>query len=229
MPGDSALRIENNTVRVAFGLALYAVGTGPFSILGNHFSTGGTVSIDLAGRKELDVKSPALTDVGTLSGALTVSILNLGLALEAIDLIESFAALYATRDKISEGSADSVAVTNGMVMFSNNICQLMAQLNSAKGLSSVGILTLDQLMFTNNQLWINGRGTICAVDALLLGFSVQAVANRLEKSLRAVIDSGFSFGIMNVTSQNVSTYCFLSEGVKLISSPNIALNSARCE
>ena len=229
VPGDSALRIENNTVRVAFGLALYTVGTGPFSILGNHFSTGGTVSIDLAGRKELDVKSPVLADVGTLSGALTVSIVNLGLALEAIELIESFAALYATRNKISEGSADSVAATCGMVMFSNNICQLMAQLNSAKGLSSVGILTLDQLMFTNNQLWINGRGTICAVDALLLGFSVQAVANRLEESLRAVIDSGFSFGIMNVTSQNVSTYCFLAEGVKLISSPNIALNSARCE
>ena len=181
VPGDSALRIENNTVRVAFGLALYAVGTGPFSILGNHFSTGGTVSIDVAGRKELDFKSPALADVGTLSAALTVSILNLGLALEAIGLIESFAAIYATRDKITEASADSVAVTNGTVMFSNNICQLMAQLNFAKGLSSVGILTLDQLMFTNNQLWINGRGTICAVNALLLGFSVQAVANRLQE------------------------------------------------
>src|SRR5262249_25868410 len=32
-PGDSALRIEDNTVRVAFGLALYAVVIGPFSIL----------------------------------------------------------------------------------------------------------------------------------------------------------------------------------------------------
>ncbi len=230
-PGFSALRIENNTVRVAFGLALHAVGTGPFSILGNHFSTGGTVSVDAAVLRDFNLKSPNLADVGTLSGALTVSIVNLGLALEAFDLLESFARLYAARDGYTAGLANnSLSVTNGTVLFSNNICQLMAQLNSARGLSSVGILTLDHLMFTNNQLWINAPARTSSVDALLLGVSVQAVANRLEESLRAVIDSGFSFGIMNVTSQNVSTYCFLSFGLApwWVRSPNVAFHNARC-
>jgi Family of unknown function (DUF6519) len=231
-PGFSALRIENNTVRVAFGLALHAVGTGPFSILGNHFSTGGTVSVDSAALREFDLNSPALADVGTMSGALTVSIVNLGLALEAFDLIESFTNLYAANDTFTSESTNSLAVTNGTVMFSNNICQLMAQLNSARGVSSVAILTLDHLMFTNNQLWINGPRSTSYFDALLFGISVQAVANRLQESTGAVIDSGFSFGVMNVTSQNVSTYCFLSKGLKAqwwIQSPNVAFNYTRCE
>ena len=49
-PGFSALRIENNTVRVAFGLALRAIGTGPFSILGNHFSTAGRFRLTASAR-----------------------------------------------------------------------------------------------------------------------------------------------------------------------------------
>ena len=44
-PGLPALRIENNVVRVPLGVALEAVGFGPFSIVGNHLSTGGTVSV----------------------------------------------------------------------------------------------------------------------------------------------------------------------------------------
>jgi hypothetical protein len=44
-PGVPALRIENNTVRVACGMALEAVGLGPFSILGNHLATGGPVPV----------------------------------------------------------------------------------------------------------------------------------------------------------------------------------------
>ena len=232
-PGFSALRIENNTVRTAFGLALYAVGTGPFSILGNHFGAGGAVALDSAELKDFDLSSPNLAAVGTGLGALTVSIMNLGLALEASDLIESYRDLSAANDSFFPGGlANDLSVTNGTVLFSNNICQLMAQLNSARGLASVAILTLDHLMFANNQLWINGPARTAGVDALLLGVSVQAIANRLQELTNAVLDLGFSFGVMNVTSQNVSTYCFLSFGAKpqwRILAPNVAFNYARCE
>ena len=87
-------------------------------------------------------------------------------------------------------------------------------------------------MFTNNQLWINGPARTSRVDAHLFGVSVQAVANRLQESTEAVVDSGYSFGVMNVTSQNVSTYCFLSIGLKAkwwVHSPNVAFHDARCE
>ena len=145
-PGFSALRIENNCppppraaqYRSRSGLALHAVGTGPFSILGNHFSTGGTVSVDAAGRKDLYLESAALADVGTLSGALTVSIMNLGLSLEAFDRIKGFADLYAAKDRFGDGSADSLSVTNGTVLFSNNICQADGEVERHARVSSVG-------------------------------------------------------------------------------------------
>jgi len=230
-PGYSALRIENNTVRVAFGLALNVRGTGPFSIQGNHFSTGGTIATDSAALRELEAKLPSLADVGTMSGALTISIMNLGLSLEASDPLDSFESPSAD-DTLTNESNNSLSVTNGTVLFSNNICQLMAQLNYARGISSVSIITRDHLMFTNNELWINGPPRTAKVDAYLLGVSAQAVANRLQESTDAVTYSGYSIGKMNVTSQNISTYCFKSRASKAewwIQSPNVAFHLAKCE
>ena len=54
-------------VRLPLGLALDAAGYGPFSILGNHFTSGGTL--------------PAANDPTELVlGVLTVLIVNLGFA-----------------------------------------------------------------------------------------------------------------------------------------------------
>ncbi|MFZ0795897.1 MAG: DUF6519 domain-containing protein, partial [Candidatus Korobacteraceae bacterium] len=230
-PGYSALRIENNTVRVAFGLALQARGTGPFSIQGNHFSTGGTVATDSVGLRELDLKSPDLAEIDTMLGALTVSIMNMGVSLDEPDLLDSFESLSAG-DVYTKDPTNSVSVTDGTVLFANNICQLMAQLNYARGVSSVSIFTLDHVMFTNNQLWMNGPPETAKVDAYLFGASAQAVANRLQESTKAVTYSGYSFGKMNVTSQNLSTYCFKSRASKAewwIQAPNVAMHFATCE
>jgi hypothetical protein len=60
------LRIEESVVRVALGLALAAIGFGPFAIADNHFSCGGAVRG---------------TTVRPL--AQTVQIANLGTAIEA--------------------------------------------------------------------------------------------------------------------------------------------------
>jgi hypothetical protein len=126
----------------------------------------------------------------------------------------------------------SLSVTNGTVLFSNNICQLMTQLNSVRGLASVMIVTLDHVMFSNNQLWINGRRDTVFADAFLFGFSAQAVANRLQESVSAVYYSGASYGVANVTSQNICTYCFKSKAAKAnwwVHNPNVIFNEQRCK
>jgi len=237
-PGLPALRIENNTVRVAFGLALHAKGTGPFSILGNHFATGGTVASDSETMGAFSYGSPDLSDVGTETGALTVSIINMGLALEGTELLDAFRNLLDSDPAVAYGSAfasdrfSSLSVTNGTVLFSNNICQLITQLNSVRGLASVMIVTLDHVMFTNNQLWVNGRRDTVFTDAFLFGFSAQSVANRLQESFGAVYYSGASFGFANVTSQNICTYCFKSKAVKpewWIHNPNVIFDGQRCK
>jgi hypothetical protein len=231
-PGYSALRIENNDVRAAFGLALYAFGTGPFSILGNHFATGGTVSSDSIQMRDLQFATPDLAAVGTVTGALTVEVLNMGLALEATEFIDAFLKLIAAETSVPAAITNTLSVTNGTVLFSNNICQLMTKLNSVRGISSVFITTLDHLMFTNNQLWINGKRKTALVDAFLFGFSAQAISNRLQESAGSVRDSGASYGFMNVTSQNICTYCLRSKAFKpewRVHEPNVIFDDARCQ
>jgi hypothetical protein len=231
-PGCSALRIVNNNVRVAYGLALYACGSGAFAILANHLSTGGIVSTDSKDIVDykVDDDDPNIPALGTSTGALTVAILNIGIALETVAIL-SFAAMKDALGKAGTLSAAStLSVTGGTVQFADNTCQLMAQLSRVHGYCSVGILTLDNLLFTDNVLWVNGRHGTVTWDAALIGWSVQAISNRLQESLNAVIASGYSVGLANVTANNISTYCFLSLGVPgwWIPLPNVVLDFLAC-
>jgi hypothetical protein len=47
-----------------------------------------------------------------------------------------------------------------------------------------------------------------ALDAFLLAFFVQVTGNRFqEAALFPVLASGYTAGLLNVTAQNMSTYC----------------------
>jgi hypothetical protein len=227
-PGFPALRIENNTVRVAFGLALSVEGTGPYSILGNHFATGGTVVSDDPTMKARDTAGPDPTTLGSAAGALTVSILNLGFSLEIYDVLALYLDMIQSSGNLTLNQLGSalatLAAASGTILFANNICQLVTQLNSVRGTCSVGVLTLDSLLFNNNQLWINGQIGSAFTDALLIGISVQTVSNRLEESALSVACSGLSFGVVNVNAQNVSSFAFPSfpgSAPNGISTPNV--------
>ena len=222
-------------MRVAYGLALYAVGSGPFAILANHLSTGGIVSTNSERLVHYDVHNdaPDFSAQGTPTGALTVAILNFGVALDALQTIMSFKDIWhqVGTDYSAGLNAKTLSFTGGTVQFANNTCQLMTRLSRVRGFCSVGILTLDHLLFTDNQLWVNAPETTLALDAALIGMSVQAVSNRLQESLSAVIDSGLSFGLANVTAHNISTYCFLSLALKAqwwVPLPNVVLDFGNC-
>jgi hypothetical protein len=211
-PGLPALRIENNVARVAVGLALEAAGLGPFSILGNHFSTGGPAPV-----------------TGVLP-ATTVALLNLGGAIEFDRSFATYAGLYAMKGVSSTnvGVEALAASTNGTVLFANNICQLETRASGQKGLSSVFVVSFDHVLFANNQCWLDGepdlREHVTALDAILLAVTMQANGNRFQESVNAVIASAFTFGLLNVTSANISTYPLVATALnasKLANANNI--------
>jgi hypothetical protein len=73
------------------------------------------------------------------------------------------------------------------------------------------ILTLDGIIFSNNQCWVDGE-VAAFIDTFLLGFTVQAIGNRFQETILplAVLFSGVTIGMLNITMQNISTFCLLS-------------------
>jgi len=216
-PGLPALRIQENVVRVAIGLALEAFGDGPFEIIGNHFGSGGTVTLS---------DGSAADATGTLAGALTIAVLNLGVSMEATDY-QTYTQIYKN-DGADQFTANQIGVpypSNGGVLFTNNVCQLQAALSGVAGFVSVVIASLDQVLFANNQVWLNGTpGTrdndpaaaektsarTAFLDAFIFGVTVQVCTNRFQESLNSpVLLSGWTWGLFNITAQNISTYGLL--------------------
>jgi hypothetical protein len=207
-PGLPALRVEHNSVRVAAPQALVVEGFGPFAIVNNHFACGG-----------------GLASSGT-PVADTVLILNLGAAIESAGTASTFSELYT--NSLSSNSGFQIdtqrAQSSGAVVFANNRCQLEAQVLGQHAVSNVLILTHDSLIFSGNHCWIDGPTLSAVVDALLVAGTVQAADNRFQEApAGSVLASGVVVGVLNVTCQNISTYCLFVEGVVTANANNLSV------
>lgn len=207
-PGLPALRIEHNVVRVPLGETLAAIGFGPFSIVNNHFGCGGTVRA---------------TGVPL---AQTVLIMNLGKAIEsAAGTAGSFSGQY-TNSTGMYGNVNTSALaapSSGGVLFAENICQLEMRAARQRAFSSVLILSLDHVTFNSNQCWIDGPERTASVDIALFAGTMQATSNRLQEAFGSVAASGLTYGALNVTTQNISTYCLYPLGTMVRSTDNLAV------
>ena len=194
-PGLPALRVEENTVRVPLAQALAAVGIGPFAISDNHLSCGGPVPDT----------SPQLAE--------TVLIFNLGVALEATTTTSTPSRLF-NRSDATFSRLDQTGLfypSSGAVLFTNNICQLEARGLEQGFLASVFIFSLDHLIFANNHCWVDGPPLSGIMDAFLLAVSLQVTSNRFQEAANfPVLLSGLTAGFLNITSQNISTYCLIA-------------------
>jgi len=220
-PGLPALRMEENVVRVPLGEALIAQGFGPFAISGNHFSCGGNIP-------------------GTATSTLKcVSILNMGTGIELIPASSPSQSYgVATNSNPAFSSSSTFTSSSGAVLFTNNYCQLELREVPQTGFASVMIISLDHLIFANNHCWLDasGRGQQVApgeglfaagrvmfTDAFLLAGSLNVTSNRFQEAQNAVVLSAWTVGLLNVTSQNISTFCIYPQGSVVAATNNLAL------
>jgi hypothetical protein len=104
----------------------------------------------------------------------------------------------------------AVQSSDGAVLFTDNVCRVTASDASPRGTVSVLVSSLDQLLFANNQCRVDSPKFSLVLDALLVASTVQVDSNRFQEAIRSVFLSGFSTGLMNITSANISTYCLLA-------------------
>ncbi|HEY0760112.1 MAG TPA: DUF6519 domain-containing protein [Acidisarcina sp.] len=207
-PGLPALRVEHNVVRVPLGTAIEAVGFGPFSVVNNHFTSGGTVPAE------------------GLAFAQTVLIMNLGAAIETEGGATAPSGLSWQADGGLAGlNANNLSQSSsGATLFTNNICQSESQFDAQTCLAGVLIISIDHLLFSHNHCWLDGPQGSGITDALLLAGSVQATSNRFQESLGFPVTlSAWTLGAMNITSQNISTYCLFIEGAMKIDNDNLSV------
>ena len=214
-PGVPAVRVEHNVVQVAVGEALEIVGLGPFSVVNNSLSSGGTVLL-----------------AGTVP-AVTVMILNLGAAL-GVNETALFSQLYSfstSSSKVSDRSR-STPPSSGAVIFTNNICQLETRAGYQPGFASVLVGSLDHVLFDDNLCWEDGLSVNTAVDAFVLARTVQVTSNRFQENFpvnigeiqTSVFGSCLSIGLANITAQNISDntiYAIAPATTTLVDSSNL--------
>ena len=99
------------------------------------------------------------------------------------------------------------------------------------GISSILILSLDDLGFVDNQSEISSTNVFYAIDAFLLGGSVREADNRFAETWFRTFISAWSIGLMNTTTDNQATHCLLANALLpqlRIFRDNLSLVNAFC-
>jgi hypothetical protein len=214
--GTPALKVHENIVSVPLGQALSVGAMGPVSVVANHFASLGIV------------RQKSGLAIGT------VQIMNLGLPIELVGELLTYQAIregdLGKSDHATGAAASTTDVTvtsgsraakatgrflpDGSILFTNNHCLLdLLETAGNRFITSIAILTLDDLGFHNNQCMANLLRGFVFAQAYLFALSNRVTDNRFEEPLLNAIYSAVSLGIANITSHNEATHCLLIAGL----------------
>jgi hypothetical protein len=210
--GEPAARLHDNIVSHGMGQALHLRALGLVSVHGNQFTSRGVV--------------PRFSESSFLATA--VFILNLGLSNEFY--LQTFLFSGTTADPVSAGDLPTGSdgfipqpaagidrsnighyLANGNVLFNDN--QVLTDLldpDLTFAISSVLILSLDDVTVQDNQLDCDFLIDILFTNLIAVGMTVRVNNNRFKESLFITLFSSVELGlIFNNTSDNQATHCFL--------------------
>ncbi len=233
--GVPALRVHDNVVNAPLGRALSVTALGPVSVQGNALGTHGIV----AGR---DVVEPDLL-------AATVFILDLGRSHDIdlqLPLFMLLGAVAPSADVVTQSNDTLVinrvgvdgpvvggALVDGRVLFNDNQVELdLSETGMMLALTSIMILSLDDVSCEDNQCVCTLFGDIVLAHAVVLGLSLRVHGNRFAEGLLLSIFSAITYGAANSTVHNQATRCIVALGPvpNLVRTPNTVLHpNAYCQ
>lgn len=217
--GVPAVRIYDNIVAQALGRALSIKALGPVSVKGNQLTSQGVMS---------DYSTPSFV-------ASTVGIFNLGISNELYlqQLLFSGEAIPDSGVGVPQdpefimeprrGVDDSqlfAYIGNGNIMFNDNqvVLDLMDKTGFKFSLTSIGLFTLDDIAFTDNQCDANFDFVLddfVIANTLLVGWSLRATGNRFKENIFSCLYSALTLSFFaNMTAINQGSHCI--QGINLI-------------
>lgn len=173
-------------------------------------------------------------------GGDAVNLVNLGLVEELLLTSPFFA--YARKMMATEDAAAPAPtppppprdhqppvpalLRGGETMFANNQVSLHSPTGQNTGtVSSVLVLTSDDLCFADNQLEVEADLGLAVFDALLLAVTLRATGNRAQEAAPCLV-SLLSWAWMNTTTSNQTTFFLVAEAAnpaKRIQDHNLSL------
>ncbi len=229
--GITAVKLHNNIVSQPLGRSLSINALGPISVEGNQFVSQGFI---------FDSAAPSFL-------VSNVYIFNLGISNELylqqiLYSAEEFDDVPVKQPPnpdffvISQPGLDSQRMFgylgNGNVLFNDNqvMLDLTDQTGFKLGIMSVGIFTLDDLSFQDNQCDISFDFILDEIylsHSFLFGWTLRASNNRWKESIVGALFSAITMSLFgNVTSHNQATHCVRAYnlvGGNLVLSPNQVL------
>lgn len=216
--GTPALTMQGNAVTAPLGRALTLVAYGPVMVQGNELTSRGMVL-----RRGGGLDSTFL--------AATVLIANLGVSNELYGQVLLYALM--NQGQVKPGGQANLNLTddfeiqresrpglddlwfgqylaNGNVSFTDNqvVCDLL-ETGVSFSLSSIVILSLDDVGFQDNQCDAALLDDFLLSQAILFGFSLRCSDNRFKEGLLNALFSAVTLSPMNTTVGNQSTHCLL--------------------
>jgi hypothetical protein len=229
--GVGQLRVHGNLVEQPLGRALFMLGAGPMHVTDNRLVSEGT-------------GAPATDPIAStvlLGNAGSSKEWTLGLLMALVYL------LYAKLFKTALGNATLLQLActlsklgrfmpglwprlpTGKLMFNDNqVSFLMADAPRGMELSSVLLLSLDDVSANDNQLEWHTQQRLLLADLLAAGFTVRSNDNRLAETWGRAVRSLLSLALMNTAADNQSTHCISALGLQRAVHHNLALAEAFC-
>jgi hypothetical protein len=220
------LRIHGNQVEQPLGRALFLLGAGPMAITDNRFL------------------SEAMAEKVTDPMARTVLVANFGVSREW-----TLGLLLAAVLKVAEAFGYNLGVdactvarlgvftkgiwprlpTGKLAFNDNQVSFLMRSAPKGADLSSVLLLSLDDVSACDNQFEYHVDGRVAVADLVAAGSSVRTSDNRLAETWGRAFFSVLSFGILNTADSNQSTHCLKANGIERAVAHNLVLGTAFCK
>lgn len=214
--GTPAARVHDNIVIAPQGRALELIALGPVSVQANQFTALGADFQNRPSTSPLGLEVPEGSPLAIFTSALggaVVLIINLGVSNEFYFQLAGFSGLNLAGN-LAQPEGDTLderpVLAGGNVLFQDNQVVLDALDSiSTLALSSISLFTMDDIGMSGNQSDCDLVLDLAATNALLTGLSLRATDNRFKEGLINAFLSALTIGLLNSTTTNQGTHCFV--------------------